>query len=71
MVEDRVSIQIPVDLYEAIKRIVESGKGEFKNVEQYVEFVLREVLKEEQEPERVDALEEEQIKSRLRSLGYF
>jgi len=69
MSEEKVSISIPKDLYEEIKKRVEESQGEFSSVEEYVEFVLREVVKEEPEyaytPE-----EEEQIKARLKSLGY-
>ncbi len=68
-VGERVSITIPKELYERAKRYVEESGGSFGSVEELVEFVLREVLSEEEEytltPE-----EEEKIKERLRSLGY-
>lgn len=67
---EKVPVYIPKNLYGEIERRVESSRGEFKSVEEYVEFVLREVVKEE-EPEEVYTPEEErEVKQRLRSLGY-
>ena len=69
MSDEYVSVKIPKSLYEKIvKRIEESG-GEFKDAQEYITFVLNEIVKEEEEnvytPE-----EEEEIKNRLRRLGY-
>jgi hypothetical protein len=69
--EDKILIPIPRDLYDAIKRRVELSQGDFKSIEEYVEFVLREVVKEEEETKPVySPEEEEEIKKRLRGLGY-
>ena len=58
-------------LYERIKKKIEESQGEFKDVEGFIEFVLREVLKEEETEEPAyTPEEEEEIKRRLRSLGY-
>ena len=71
MSEDKVAVHIPKDLYEEIKKRVDLSGGEFKNVEEYVEFVLREIVKEEEEEEfKYTPEEEEKIKERLRGLGY-
>ncbi|RLF08881.1 MAG: CopG family transcriptional regulator [Thermoprotei archaeon] len=70
MPEEKVPIYISKTLYERIKREVEESQGEFKNVEEFIEFVLREVLKEETEEPAYTPEEEEEIKRRLRSLGY-
>ncbi|HDH07304.1 MAG TPA: CopG family transcriptional regulator [Thermoproteales archaeon] len=71
MPEEKVPIYISKTLYERIKREVEESQGEFKNVEEFIEFVLREVLKEEETEEPAyTPEEEEEIKRRLRSLGY-
>lgn len=51
-----------------VKRRVEESGGEFKSVGDYVEFVLKEVVKEESEEETYT--KEEEIKKRLKSLGY-
>jgi len=69
--EEKVPIYISKTLYERIKKEVEESQGEFKNVEEFIEFVLREVLKEEETEEPAyTPEEEEEIKRRLRSLGY-
>ena len=64
-------IEIKDEIYEEIKKRVEESE-EFKSVEEYVNFVLEEILKdEEEEAEMVySEEEEEQVKERLRSLGY-
>jgi len=62
MSDEYVSVKIPKNLYD---------NGEFKDVEDYVTFVLSEVVKEEDEEENVyTPEEEEEIKRRLRQLGY-
>lgn len=48
MTEDHVPVNIPKELYEEIEKRVAESEGEFKNVEEYVEFVLTEVLKEDE-----------------------
>jgi len=67
--EEKVAIEIPRRLYEQIEKRVEESGGEFKSVEEYVVFVLEEVLREEGE-EVFTPEEEEEIKRRLRALGY-
>ena len=70
MPENKVMIYIPRGLYREIERRVKSSQGEFKSVEEYVELVLREVIKGD-EPEQVYTPEEEEkIKERLKILGY-
>jgi len=49
--EEKVPIYISKTLYERIKKEVEESQGEFKNIEEFIEFVLREVLKEEETEE--------------------
>lgn len=68
--KDRIPIFISSDLYEEVKRNVKASQGEFSNVEEYVEFILREVLKEEETKQVYTPKEEKEIKKRLRSLGY-
>lgn len=71
---DKYSVEIPEDIYKKIEgRIGEAG---FDSVEDYIGYVLREVLAsleedEEQEEEQVFSEEEEEkVKERLRALGY-
>jgi len=66
--EDKVSISLSKSLYKKIKEKIE-GSGTFNSVEDYVEFVLEELLKEEEETPFTPE-EEEEIKKRLRALGY-
>jgi len=67
--DEKKSINISSQLYNEIKkRYVDSG--EFESVEEFVELVLREFLQEEDYEEAYSPEEEEQIKERLRSLGY-
>ena len=66
---EKVSIEIRKDLYDRVKEEVEKSEGEFKSVEEYVEFVLEELLSEEGEEVYTEE-EEEEIKRRLRALGY-
>nr|WP_237710134.1 CopG family transcriptional regulator [Pyrococcus sp. ST04] len=71
MPEEYVEVKIPKSLYDRIKeRVEETG---FESVDEYVTYVLREVLaslEEEEEEEVFSEEEEEKIKERLRALGY-
>ena len=64
------TVSISSDLYESIeKRVGETG---FNSVEEYVTFILEEVLKDEEEEEQISFSEEEEdeVRKRLRALGY-
>jgi len=68
---EKVSINISKEIYEKAKKYVENSGGEFNSVEEFIEFVLKEVLEEEGEEKQVyTPEEEEEIKKRLKSLGY-
>lgn len=69
MSEEYVALKIPKRLYEEIRKRVEESHGEFKDAQEYIEFVLNEVIKEEEETTYTPE-EEEEIKKRLRKLGY-
>ena len=62
-------IKVPKEI---IRKIEERIKDtEFKSVEEYVTFVLEEVIRDEEEPEEVFSEEDEKkVKERLRALGY-
>ncbi|HIE13885.1 TPA: CopG family transcriptional regulator [Candidatus Bathyarchaeota archaeon] len=70
MSKEYVNVRIPKKLYDEIKKEVDESEGEFKSVDEFVEFVLSEVLKEEEPEDAYTPEEEEEIKRRLRSLGY-
>ncbi len=65
--EEFVSVKIPKKLYDRILREIKDT--EFKTVDDFVTYVLEQVLEEEEETV-YSKEEEEAIKERLRSLGY-
>lgn len=68
--DGKKALFLSADLYRKIEERVKVT--EFDSVEEYVTFVLEEVLKDEQEEEErtFTEEEEEEVKNRLRSLGY-
>ncbi len=66
--EDRVTISIPRALYERAEKWVNENE-DFSSVEELVTFLLREFVSEES-GEVYSPEEEEEIKERLRRLGY-
>lgn len=63
------TIHLPERLFQAIEERIKGT--EFASVEAYVSFVLEEVLKDDED--ELNALtpeDEEEIKKRLKSLGY-
>ena len=69
-----VSIKISKELYERVQNRVKMSNDEFKNVEDYVTFLLTEVVSES-DSQNADGNaytkeEEEEIKGRLKNLGY-
>jgi hypothetical protein len=69
-----VSVKISKELYEKVQNRVNMSNDEFKNVEDYIAFLLTEVVSEgESQPAEANAYtkeEEEEIKGRLKNLGY-
>jgi len=66
---ERVPVYISRGLYEKVKKFVEAQSG-FSSIEEFVEFVLNEVLAEEIPSATLSKEDEEKIKERLRALGY-
>lgn len=70
---EKRNVEIPKRLYDKIEKHVKNS-DEFSNVEEYITFILEEVLKEEEveelEESRFDEGDEEAVKERLRGLGY-
>lgn len=63
------AVFLPAELYDRIEERVKATS--FGSVDEYVIFVLEEVLKEEgQEEKAFSQEEEEEVKKRLRGLGY-
>lgn len=67
---EKVAVEISKELVDEIQRRVDESVGEFSNVEEFIEFVLAEVLKEDEPEQAYTPEEEEEIKKRLRALGY-
>ena len=71
---ESVSIKISKELYEKVQNRVKMSNEEFKSVEEYVTFLLTEVVSEA-DAQNTDGNaytkeEEEEIKGRLKNLGY-
>ena len=64
------SVAIPIELYNKIEEVV-NASNEFSSVEEYVLFVLQEVLSGDDEQKSVFNKDEEaEVKKRLKALGY-
>ena len=68
MKEEKKAVRLPAELYSQILARVEATG--FSSVDEYIIFVLKEVLKEDGVEEALSKEEEEEVKKRLRSLGY-
>jgi len=66
----KVPVNITKELIDEIQRRVDESRGEFKTIEEYIEFILTELLKEDEQEQAYTHEEEEEIKERLRRLGY-
>lgn len=70
---EHVSVSIPKRLYEEIKKKVDESLGEFTSVEEYIEFVLTEVVKEDEEEAQAEGVQmsekEEDVDDRKRKLS--
>jgi Arc/MetJ-type ribon-helix-helix transcriptional regulator len=70
MNEDKVKVHLKKNLYERIKKEVEKSQGAFTSVEEYLEYVIEELLKDNNINQVYSKEDEEKIKERLRLLGY-
>ena len=70
--ENKIPVNISKSLHAEIELKVKRSNGAFQSVEDYVEFVLEEFVKQDKkdEDQRVKPSETEEMKKRLRSLGY-
>ncbi len=67
-----MKVEIPEEIYKEIEDTVKNT-DEFKTVDEYVTFVLSEILKEDTEEDEGSSMseeDEEKVKERLRGLGY-
>jgi len=71
MNEEYGDVRIPTRLIKEIEERI--GVTEFGSVEEYVTFVLEEVVRDDEEEEHEEVFSEEdeaKVKERLRALGY-
>lgn len=66
--EEKKAVFLPAELYQEIEKRVNAT--DFGSVDEYVKFVLEEVVKEEAEESAFSEQEEKEVKKRLKSLGY-
>jgi len=67
--KEKVAVYISKELYERVKKFIET-QGGFSTIEEFVEFVLNEVISEEPTSYTMSKEDEEKVKERLRALGY-
>jgi len=67
---DTVAIKIPKEIYDKISDRIKDT--DFSSVDEYIKYVLQEVLSddESEDEEVLSEEDEEKVKERLRSLGY-
>jgi len=68
MKEERKTVSLTGELYGKIEQRI--AGTEFRSVDEYVNFVLEEVLKEEEPETTFSKEDEEEVKKRLKTLGY-
>ncbi len=61
------NVNIPAELYDKVKNRI--GSSGFNSVDEYVAFVLEQVIQDEPEVKMSDA-DEVEVKKRLKALGY-
>ena len=70
---DSLPVMIPKELYNNIEKRTKLSGGAFKSVEEYITYVLTEVVKEDGGKLKASGYtdeEEEEVKDRLNKLGY-
>ena len=66
--EEKKAVFLPAELYREVEKRV--GATDFGSVDEYVKFVLEEVVREEGEEKAFSEEEEKEVKKRLKDLGY-
>jgi Arc/MetJ-type ribon-helix-helix transcriptional regulator len=62
------AVFLPAELYRKVEERVKAT--DFGSVDEYVEFVLQEVVKEEESDRSFSEEDEQEVKKRLKALGY-
>jgi len=66
--EKEKTITISPDLYDLILKRIKNSKGEFKTVDEYVDYILTEILMDKSQSYTKE--EKEEIAKNLKDLGY-
>lgn len=66
--QENKAVLLPVELYRKIEQRIKAVG--FHSVEEYVAFVLEEVVKEEESASTFSEEDEAEVKKRLKALGY-
>jgi len=66
--EGKKAVFLPAELYGKVEERVKAT--DFGSVDEYVGFILEEVVKEEEEEKAFSEEEEKEVKKRLKDLGY-
>ena len=66
--KEKRAVLLPGELHTKIEQRI--AGTEFSSVDEYVNFVLEEVLKEEEPETAFSKEDEEEVKKRLKALGY-
>lgn len=69
MSEKKVSIQISESIVNKVQEKVENSAGEYSGIEDYIEFILREILSDDDE-NTFSPEDEKKVMERLKKLGY-
>jgi len=69
MGRDKVTLKIPRPLYDKIKAVIEESG--FSSVNEFVVYVLRDLISVSKEKKELSSEEIEAIRQRLKNLGYF
>lgn len=69
MGSDRVTLKIPRPLYDKIKVVIENSG--FSSVNEFVVYVLRDLVSGSRDKKELSPEEIEAIRQRLKNLGYF
>lgn len=69
MAKDRVTLKIPRPLYDKIKVVIEESG--FSSVNEFVVYILRDLISASKDKKELSSEEIEAIRQRLKNLGYF
>ena len=65
---EKKTVFLPTELYSKVEERVKAT--DFGSVDEYVEFILEEVVNEEEDEKAFSEEEENEVKKRLKDLGY-